>query len=165
MRATRTLRVASVLLTGVALACATAPEVPEPAPEELPETPEPAPPWTATFMDEAVLMAEVVRIEGPPGLREHFALVQDNDHHIHEVKTTPEGLLQKTALKSDVTYLAPIRCQLDKLTIVAERQLIVLERPAHVPVSVKADGDVFFKRTASGEEQRSATLRIVGRPE
>jgi hypothetical protein len=163
---------ACVLTLGLALACAApgaepteAPE-PEPAdtgPAEAAAAPPPPMPWTQEFLNESVLMARVVRIEGPPGLREHLALLQDPKHHDHTVRTVSQGLLQTTELREDVHYLAPIRCQLDRLTIVAEERLVVLERPMYVPVTVDAEGDAFWKRTGTEEERRGPTLRLVGR--
>jgi len=120
------------------------------------------PAWTETFLPEAVLMAGSVHIEGPPGLRDHLALVQDLDAHRYEAKTTEKGLLQTVFVRDDVQYLAPIRVHLDNLTILAERELIVLERPGWVPVTVEAEGDCFYRRTDSEEEQRGPSLRLVG---
>ncbi len=80
------------------------------------------------------------------------------------MKTTPKGLLQRTVVRADAGSLEPIRCQLDRVMIVAERELIVLERPSQVPVSVVGEGDAFFKRTGEDAEQRGPTVRLVGRP-
>jgi len=156
-------RATFAFLALLALACTSAPQASEPRAEEpAPVAPERA--WTRTFLEEAVLMARVVRIEGPPGLRDHLALVQDGVRHVHEVTTTREGLLQRTTVRDDLDYPAPIRCQLDRVTIVAERQLLVLERPGDVSVTVVAEGDAFFKRAGEETEQRGAVLRIVGQP-
>jgi hypothetical protein len=166
--ASRALRaLAGVACACVAAACAAAPEAAEPEADEgdLEGVAAAVPaPWPDTFLEQAVLMAEVVRIEGPPGLREHLAVVQDNVHHAHEVETTQKGLLQQTVVRAGLEEPAPIRCQLDNVTIVAMRKLVVLERPALVPVSIVAEGEAFFKRTDSEEEQRGPVLRIVGTP-
>jgi hypothetical protein len=124
----------------------------------------PTHPWPTTFRGEALLMAGTVRIEGPPGLRDHVALVQDLDHHTYDTVTTEQGLLQTVEVRDDIPYLAPIRIHLDELTIVAERKIVVLERPGWVPVTVEASGDCFYKRTDSEEEQRGESLRLVGQP-
>ena len=165
----------ALLLACLALACSTpARESPPAQPEQgatatetETETSAPPPPahgWVNTFMDEAVLMATSVRIEGPPGLRDHVVLVQDLDHHSYDTVTTEKGLLQTVEVRDDVRYLAPIRVHLDQLTIMAERRIVVLERPGWVPVTIEATGDCFYKRTDSGEEQRGPSLRLVGRP-
>jgi hypothetical protein len=160
------------VLALLSAACVTTSEKPPPAadparePQELESVAPPPPelPWPSTFLDESILMAEVVRIEGPPRLRDHLALMQDKDHHELEVTAIATGLLQRTSVREDIEYHAPIRCQLDRLTILAERELLVLERPGEVPVSITAEGDAFYKLTGAAEEQRGARLTIVGRP-
>lgn len=120
-------------------------------------------PWTAAFLDEAVLVAREVRIEGPPGLLEHVAVRQEPPYTVVSVRTTPEGLLQEVALADDAPD-TEIRAQLDNLAIAAERRLIVLERPGPVPVVVDATGDVYHARRDGSGERRGETLRLVGDP-
>jgi hypothetical protein len=118
-------------------------------------------PWTQEFTELAVLVASEVRIEGPPGLREHFVQNQDSENHTYRVRTVPEGLMQETAVK-ELGSVFPIRCNLDSLTIVAERSLTVLERPGEVPVRVFARGDAYWKRTNSENERRGEELELIG---
>jgi len=118
-------------------------------------------PWTLEFMESAVLVAGDVRIEGPPGLLDHFAQLQDPDVHTYRVRTLPEGLLQETTVEQ-LGSVFPIRCNLDNLNIVAERRLTVLERPGEVPVRVLASGDAYWKRTNSDNERRGEQLELIG---
>jgi hypothetical protein len=127
-------------------------------------TPQAAPlPWPTTFEEPAVLMAARVVITGPEGLREHAALLQDPEHHAYEEKTTAEGFVRRTVLRSEVEYLAPIRCSLDKLEIFAEREIVVLERPGPAELTIEATGDVYWRASSTGEERRSAEMRLVGK--
>lgn len=119
-------------------------------------------PWPGGFEMQAVLMAVRVTIEGPEGLREHAAVLQDPEHHAYEERTTTEGFLRRTALKPGVDYLAPIRGRLDGLEIFAEEELVVLERPGPAELSVRATGEVFWRDVASGEERRSEQLVLAG---
>jgi hypothetical protein len=162
-----------LVAVGAVQGCATPAKEGAPGPSEAgpeaeaarPAVPAPvAHPWPTTFRGEALLMAGTVRIEGPPGLRDHVALVQDLDHHTYDTATTEQGLLQTVEVRDDIQYLAPIRIHLDELTIVAERKIVVLERPGWVPVTVEASGDCFYKRTDAEEEQRGESLRLVGQP-
>src|SRR5262245_18619324 len=88
-------------------------------------------PWTDRFLNDAILVASEVSIEGPVGLMEHFVTWREEE--ILEVKeeTTSAGFRQTFTLKSGVTG-AEIRGQLDKLKISALSKLVVLERPGPV---------------------------------
>ena len=160
----RTLLIASLFLA--ALAC----KGPEPGPE--PSEPlgqvaprPPALPWTRAFEEPSVLIADVVRIEGPEGLRDHVAQHQDPDIAEYSIETTTEGLLQLTRAREE--GLAPgefreLRMQLDGWSIVALRRIELLERPVEVPVTVVATGDVTFTRVDTGERRNGARLEFRG---
>lgn len=126
-----------------------APDVPL-APQALP--------WTAAFLESALLVASEVRIEGPPGLIAHF-VGRVEEGVASEVKTVPEGLRQTFTVEGRAAV--EIRAQLDQLRIVAERRLVVLERPGPVDVLIEARGDVYH-RDPQGREVRSPSLRLVG---
>ena len=134
-----------------------------PVEEELP-APQPVvlPAWTEAFLGEAMLVAAEVRIVGPPGLREHLAVAQDAKHHTYKIQTVPQGLLQETLVRPASVGDVPVRCKLDNLTILAERRVVVLERPGYVPVTITAHGDVFWRDSATGEESRTASLTLTG---
>ena len=119
-------------------------------------------PWTEDFQDEALLVATDVQIVGPPGLRDHLAVAQDAKHHTYTIQTVPEGLLQETLVREASVGEEPVRCHLDNLTIIAERRVVVLERPGAVPVTVTASGDVFWRDATTGEESRTASLTLTG---
>lgn len=120
-------------------------------------------PWPKSFEEPAVLMAARVVISGPEGLREHAALVQDPDHHAYEEKTTPEGFVRRTIVRTEVEYLAPIRCRLDALEIFAEREIVVLERPGPAELTIDASGDVYYRASTTGEERRAGEMRLTGK--
>ncbi len=117
-------------------------------------------PWTTTFEAKAVLIANVVRIEGPPGLIDHVATRPVAGSHALKTETVPEGFSQ-IILALDPARGIEIQAVLDQVQIMAMQKLEVLERPGDVPVILSASGDVFY-RTDAGEEQRGANLRIVG---
>ncbi len=143
-------------------ACTTnsAPEEPTPQSEAAPPA-VPAGAWTEDFSNQAVIVAEEIRVTGPRGLLEHVAVQQDPTNHSHEVKTTSDGLrLESVAVPN---ALLPIRGQLDALSLAATRSLVVLESITAVDVVVEAGGDVYYHDVEAGKESRSPRLRLVGR--
>lgn len=128
-----------------------------PVPEDGPLAP-PSLPWTDAFLEVALLMADEVRIEGPPGLIAHF-VGRVEEGVTRSVKTLPEGLRQIYAV--DEGAFGEIRAQLDQLQIVALRRIVVLERPGPVDVVVEARGDVFHQ-DPRGEVRRGPSLRLAG---
>ena len=119
-------------------------------------------PWPGGFEGKAVLMAVRVVITGPDGLREHAAVMQDPGQHVYEEKTTTQGFIRRTTLEPGIDYLAPIRGQLDGLQIFAEQELLVIERPGPVGLTVEASGDVLWRDVESGEERRGERLVLAG---
>lgn len=157
------------LLSAMA-SCGATPEQPEGtsgsmAPGGATDSPEPArplefeaAPWTDYFDGAAVLVADRIRIEGPPGLLEHLVLRADDDLFERTVKTTPEGLLQTLRprqLAEGGRELA--RGQLDAWQLAATGEIVALERPGDVPVSVVAEGEAFW-RDPNGEQRRGSRL-------
>ena len=109
-----------------------------------------------------VHVADDVRIEGPPGLRDHLAVVQDLEIHDYTEKTLPEGFLREARLKTDVGGFG-IRAQLDNLTIAATKSLRILERPGEVPITIEARGDAVWTNAKTKAERRGDFLTIVGK--
>lgn len=137
---------------------------PAPDPNAPPPTDALAPkPWTDRFMKPAALVALDVRIEGPKGLLEHIATVQDPAVLDLEVKTTSAGLLQTITFKPGAAGGSEIRAQLDQLAIAALRKLTILERPGPVDVLVVASGDAFWQEKGTDKELRSPTVRLEGK--
>lgn len=121
------------------------------------------PRWTDRFLGaERVLVAEDVRIEGPQGLLDHAVTGSVESSHDVEHKTLPQGY-QVTIVQREGVPPAEIRAQLDQLTIVATRRLVLLERPGPVDVVLTANGDVFFKDGPVAPDVRQPALRIEGR--
>ena len=140
----------------------------DPAPssgsEERPPRPEPESlrPWTDAFQKSAVLLAADIRIEGPVGLISHIATLSNPDELERSEKATPEGFLQTIQVRSDAPG-ARIKAQLDRLAIVAEHRLSVLERPNAAEVTVVATGGVYWEDVATKQEKRVESLRLSGK--
>ena len=124
--------------------------------------------WTEAFQPEAVLVAEDVWIEGPPGLLQHVVVAQNARDYDHFVRTTPEGFLQQSQVKPELaggaaTAWSPLRAQLDNLIIAPSHRIRVLERFGPADVIVRAQGRVVWKRTDGTDEQRGDRVELVGR--
>lgn len=160
MRLPRPLRsCAAWCLACAALSCSS----PEPVAAEAPAPPRPsaAAPWTDAFRERAVLIADRVRIEGPPGLLEHVATRPDPELHERVERTTTEGFLQELRAKASFPG-SQIQAWLDGLEIAALRQLTVLERPGPCPVKVVAEGQAVWRSLERGTERREPRLELVG---
>jgi hypothetical protein len=121
--------------------------------------------WTEEFFEPAVLLANEIRISGPPGLMRHFAMRADEPWHTRTESTTPDGYVQEVRVRDvDLKAIVEIRGYLDRMELVALRGIRVLERVSEGPVVVEASGDVFYSLTATGESQREQALRLVGEP-
>lgn len=100
-------------------------------------------PWTDAFIGSATILADVIEIEGPAGIRSHCVAQQDSENVDYELATTNEGLQQTYALKPGAGG-AELRAWLDNWNLVALERLVVLERPTRGgAVIVRARGDVF----------------------
>jgi len=119
-------------------------------------------PWTDAFQKPAALLANRVKIEGPPGLIGHLATVSNADEFDRQEKTVPEGFLLVISVRPDAAG-SEIQAQLDRLSIVALEQLTVLERTGPVEVVVTASGKVYWADPATGEERREESLRLEGK--
>ena len=160
----------SPCLLGLALVCLNACGTPpqENQPDALPgpvlgepAAPKPPTPWTTSFRGEAILIADVVRIEGPAGLLEHIATRIEPDFHTYEATTLPEGFQQRFEPR-DASAGIEMRAYLDNLEVAAFRELVLLERPGDVQVIVEGLGDAYYREAATGDERRGAQLRFVG---
>jgi len=115
---------------------------------------------SADFSTPAVLVAEEILIEGPPGLRDRFAAAQDPARMLYSMKTVEAGLLQEIAARPGAGPVE-IRAQLDAWVLLARRRLRILESPDPCPVVVRATGSASW-RTPAGETRRGAALRFEG---
>jgi hypothetical protein len=118
------------------------------------------PDWTRAFLKEAVLLADVIRIEGPFDLLEHLAVRQDPSVAAYHTETTRDGLLQITTLREDAVG-AQIKAVLDRWEVCALARMEVLERKSDDPVRVIALGNAYFA-TPDGDEQRGERLEFRG---
>ncbi|MCA9002181.1 MAG: hypothetical protein KDB61_09670 [Planctomycetes bacterium] len=120
--------------------------------EAMAPTPPPKPaPWTEDFGQGAILIADTIRIEGPPGLMVHAALTVDDSLCILEQKTTEQGFLQVVTprplaqVKNHPNAGRELRCQLDRWTLAAVHRIEVLERPGPCDVVITATGNATWR--------------------
>ena len=125
-------------------ACGATPDEPGPETAEVQDF---VRPWPQDFMDEGLLVANDIYIEGPRGLLDHLALAQDDSQFNYTVETLPAGFRQELRKKPSVDF-AEIRAALDKLEITSLGRIVVLERPGDVAVRNVAKGDVWFHGVA-----------------
>jgi hypothetical protein len=128
---------------------------------EGPAPPLIGPPWTDAFLGRAVLVADQVRIEGPPGLLQHVATRPDPELHERSERATPDGFLQEVRVTRPIVG-SEIQAWLDGLEIVALRRITVLERPGPCPVRVLAEGDVLWREIDGPGERRGPRLELSG---
>ena len=112
--------------------------------------------WTEAFEQPGLLLADEIEIEGPPALRAHIALPQDDERYSVEVKATNRGLLQVVTTRGSTE----VQAQLDNWTLAALRRLTVLERPGETDVRIVARGDAYSRM--NGVEERGAELTFQG---
>jgi hypothetical protein len=117
--------------------------------------------WTDAFLEPAVLVADEITIEGPPGLLEHVAIRQDPELVEFVTETTTQGLRQEYELLSGVGA-AEIQGQIDAWVLAALRQLVVLERPGEAPVIVRASGNAAWIPADGSGERRGSSLVFEG---
>jgi hypothetical protein len=116
-------------------------------------------PWTGSFQDSAVMLANTFRIEGPVGLLEHVVASSDDAFYERSMETTPEGLLQIVRRVSP--DVPEIRVQLDAWTLAAFDRVTILERVDCVPVTVIASGDALW-RNADGRIAKGQRIECSG---
>ena len=157
------LRVAAVVLAlGFSSACQSSAASSEAAP---------APPvtfgrWTPDFLESALLIADTIRIEGPPALRLHMALPQDMVALESTSKATNDGFLHVFLLREG--SLETIRAVLDQWEIVAMKRLEVLERPNETDVRIVARGKAVWMPTeesTGSPKRRGPLLEFTGKLE
>lgn len=141
---TRTIWIAALLCA----ACGAPAPKPAPAPAGAPGAAAPtaaaAPkkrPWPAELAREAILIADVVQIEGPEGLIEHVAVRQEGSDIEYKAETTTNGFLQTWTPKPGVE----VRGQIDNCVIVAMQRITALERPGATSVEIRAHGAAVYR--------------------
>jgi len=116
-------------------------------------------PFPAAFQAEAVLVARRISIEGPEDLLEHVAVRSDNRLFATTVETTEKGLLQRIRRRPQA-HDVDVRCQLDGWQIAALDELVILQRPGEVPVSIVADGEAAYIPSDGGPTRREPRLQF-----
>lgn len=118
-------------------------------------------PWTVAFRSPALIVAEKVHIEGPRGLLDHVATRAEDGFHSYVAETLPEGFQQRFEVLRPETGVE-LRAWLDNYEIVVLRELVLLERPGDVEVSLRAEGDAYWRDLAGDAERRGPLLRFTG---
>lgn len=118
-----------------------------------PEPPQPKP-WTDIFLSKSMVLADLVQIEGPPGLLDHLLLRSDDALFERVVETTTRGLTITITPRHAGDL---VRCQLDRWHISALLRIEVLERPGGTGVKLRASGQALWK-DMDGAEKRMNEL-------
>ncbi len=151
----------ALILTALLCSCVSSEPATDAALGAGPAAPPEVVAWRTAFDEVAVMIADVVHIEGPKGLVDHIATRPVAGHHVQNLETFPKGFLHTiVALEPGVSL--EIQAALDQLQIAALRQLTILERPGDLPVTVSATGNVFYQRSGEAEAQRGPSLKLVG---
>jgi hypothetical protein len=127
---------------------------------ELREPPAPRP-WTTDFREPGLLIANKVYIEGPKGLLDHVATRTVDEFHSYEAKTLPEGFRQTFRVLRPEAGVE-LRTYLDALEVVIFNELILIEKPGKIDVTVRGQGDAYWRDPVSGEEKRSFEISLKG---
>jgi len=150
--------VLATLLCAGALACRTAtrrePVVSEAAAWRAPGE------WTQAFMQEALLVADEIHIEGPSDLLSHVAIQQDPEAVEYTTRTVSAGLLQE--LRSRPELGVEVRAQLDAWSLAGFRSMTILQRPGEVDVTLRAVGNAVWIAADGSGERRENTLVFQG---
>ncbi|MBM3977256.1 MAG: hypothetical protein FJ299_09735 [Planctomycetes bacterium] len=141
-----------------AAGCGTTEPRPVPQPVEARSKPAPAAdsakrPWPTELAAEALLIGDVIEIEGPEGLIEHLAVRQEGQDVEYKAETTADGFLQTWNAKGG----AEVRGQLDNCVLAALQRLSALERPGATSVEIRATGAVFKRRGPQGWTEARGT--------
>jgi hypothetical protein len=115
---------------------------PQAAPPRAASHVSPPPAWPSELEQQALLIADRIEIEGPPGLIAHVAMQQVPGEIDYRIETTRDGLLQTWEARTGLE----IRGQLDNTVLAAVRRVSVLERFAAAAVVVRASGSVYYKQ-------------------
>ena len=116
-------------------------------------------PWTDAFQGGAMLLANRIRIVGPPGLLEHFVMRGDDELFERSTKTTEQGLVLTVRPRPGV--LDPAKAHLDRWNLNAMVELVATENPGATEVVVTAEGQAIL-RTTDGASQTGARLTFRG---
>lgn len=116
-------------------------------------------PWTGAFSGTAVLLAERLRIEGPPPLLEHVVASSDKELYDRRVTTTADGLVQVVRRRKGSER--EVRVQLDRWSLAAHEEVVIVETAADGPVRVIASGDAVW-RDLDAHQMEGQELQFSG---
>ena len=146
------------------LACLLAPACrerrPEPTTEDSPALRFAARDWTRAFLQEGVLVADEIHLEGPEDLLSHVAIQQDPEAIEYSTRTVTTGLLQELSARPEIGV--EVRAQLDAWSLAALRRMTILQRPGEVPITLRAVGNAVWLAADGSGERRGETLVFQG---
>ncbi len=122
-----------------------------------------AEPWTEAFMEPTGVIADIIEIEGPPGLIDHFAGRQFPELVDYSTEVTPEGLLHIYKRK-DVHPIVEISAQLDNWELAAFVELRVLFAVDRRPVALRAKGGATVRAYSGVDSMDGELLEFSGDP-
>lgn len=131
----------------------------EPEPLSEPFVPAAPRPWTGAFTRTAVVLASRLTIEGPPPLLEHVVASSDQELYERRVTTTPEGLVQVIRRREGTSR--EVRVQLDRWSLAALDEVVIVETAADGPVRVTATGEAVW-RDLDAHQMSAQQLQFTG---
>lgn len=122
-----------------------------------------AEPWTDAFLEPTGVIADVIEIEGPPALIDHFVGRQFPELVDYSTEVTPEGLLHVYRRK-DVHPIVEISAQLDNWELAAFVELRVLFAVDRRPVVLRAKGGATMRAYTGVDSVNGEVLEFSGNP-
>ena len=140
---------------------------PDPPTAQLEAPSNPAPvadleplPWTDEFQDKALLLANRITVEGPPGLIEHMVFLVDDESFEQAVQSVPGGLRKSMRPKDAAAASgAMVRGQLDAWQLAAFEQIEMRVMNDAERIQIRASGDALWENP-DGERMRAAELNF-----
>ncbi|HIF42075.1 MAG TPA: hypothetical protein EYQ74_13410 [Planctomycetes bacterium] len=135
---------------------------PDPAPEgRVPPTRVLPTPWTDAFLGRAILLADLITIEGPAGLVEHCVMTLDDALFERTELPTTDGLELVLKHRAGTNGQELLRAQIDAWNLAAYKEIRMVLRAGLSEVIVTAEGNALWKDT-DGTEQRGPRLLFRG---
>lgn len=121
-------------------------------------------PWTNAFLERTGVIADVIEIEGPPALLDHFVGHQNPDFAEYTIEPRPDGMLH-IYRRRDVHPVLEVSAQLDAWELSAFAELRVLFAVDDRPVVLRAKGGASARPYAGGEAHVGEVLEFIGDPQ
>lgn len=154
-------RLSALVLALLSVGCSFA-RTPEPDQVQIREAAA-AEPWTEAFLEPTGVIADVIEIEGPPALIDHFVGRQFPELVDYSTEITPEGLVHIYRRK-DVHPIVEISAQLDNWELAAFVELRVLFALDRRPVVLRARGGATARAYSGVDSVDGELLEFSGNP-